>query len=123
MVTRNWKAPLGIDHLTVLCSVARPLIKSEAGVDFGLKQISLLLSCKSRCNANEFYLCKKSSEVFGQTRSTPASLLFKGLATEHRTVTWSILIKVLKLDLSFEVYEFLRPVASSSIFLGAANGK
>ena len=31
------------DHLTVLCSVARPLNKSEAGVDLALIRISVLL--------------------------------------------------------------------------------
>ena len=33
-----------------------------------------------------FYLHKKSSEVCIKTRSTPASFLFKGLVTEHRSV-------------------------------------
>ena len=33
-----------------------------------------------------FYLQKKSSEVCIKARSTPASLLFKGLVTEHTTV-------------------------------------
>ena len=42
-----------IDHLTVLCSVARPWNESEAGVDHALTQTSLLFLCKSR-NANEF---------------------------------------------------------------------
>ena len=37
-----------------------------------------------------FYLQKKSNEVFIKARSTPASLLFKGLVTEHKTVKWSI---------------------------------
>ena len=37
-----------------------------------------------------FYLQKKSSEVYIKARSTPASLLFKGLLTEHTTVKWSI---------------------------------
>ena len=35
-------------------------------------------------------LHKKSSEVCSTARSTPASLSFKGLVTEHRTVKWSI---------------------------------
>ena len=33
---------LGIDHFTVLCSVTRPLNKSEAGVDLVMIQTSLL---------------------------------------------------------------------------------
>ena len=32
----------------------------------------------------------KSSEVSIKTRSTPASLSFKGQATKHTTVKWSI---------------------------------
>ena len=32
----------------------------------------------------------KRSEVSIKTRSTPASLSFKGQATKHRTVKWSI---------------------------------
>ena len=39
-----------------------------------------------------FYLHKKSSVVCIKTRSTPASFLFKGLVTEHRSVKWSICI-------------------------------
>ena len=35
-------------------------------------------------------LHKKSSEVSIQTRSPPASLSFKGQATKHTTVKWSI---------------------------------
>ena len=41
-----------------------------------------------------FYLHKKSSEVCSKAKSTPASLLFKGLVTKHRTVKWSILIRL-----------------------------
>ena len=37
-----------------------------------------------------FYLRKKSSEVCIKAKSTPASLLFKGLINGHRTVKWSI---------------------------------
>ena len=35
-------------------------------------------------------LHKKSSEVSIKTRSPPASLSFKGQATKHTTVEWSI---------------------------------
>ena len=34
-----------IDHFTVVCLVAWPLNESEAGVDFVLKETSLLFSC------------------------------------------------------------------------------
>ena len=37
-----------------------------------------------------FYLYKKSSVVCIKAWSTPALLLFKGLATEHKIVKWSI---------------------------------
>ena len=37
-----------------------------------------------------FYLHNNSSEGCMKTSSTPASLLFKSLVTEHRTVKWSI---------------------------------
>ena len=36
-----------------------------------------------------FHLHKKSNEVCIKARSTLASLLFKGLVTEHQTVKWS----------------------------------
>ena len=36
-------------------------------------------------------LHKKSSEVSIKTRSPPASLSFKGQATMHTTIEWSIL--------------------------------
>ena len=39
------------------------------------------------------YLHKKRSEVSIKRRSTPASLSFKGRATEHTTVKWPIQIK------------------------------
>ena len=61
-----------------------PLNESEAGVDLVLIQTSLLLLCKSSC------LHDKSSEVCIKTRSTPASLSFKGQVTEQITVKWSI---------------------------------
>ena len=36
----------------------------------------------------------KSSEVSIKTRSTPASLSFKGQATKHTTVKWSIFFMI-----------------------------
>ena len=83
----------GIHHFTVLYSVTRPLNKSEEGVDLAFIQISLLFLCKSCCCIIMFtscYLQKKSSEVCIKARSTPASLLFKGLVTEHKTEKWPI---------------------------------
>ena len=72
-----------LGHFTVVCSVTRPLNGSEAGGDLGLIQTLLLLFCKSSCaNANELHLNEKSREVCINARSTPASLLFKGQATE-----------------------------------------
>jgi len=44
------KKHLVIDHFTVVCSVTWPLDGSEAGVDLGLIQTSLLLLCKTRCS-------------------------------------------------------------------------
>ena len=70
-------------HSSVLCSVTRPLNESEAKVGLVLIQTSLLFFCKSCCcNADE----NKSREVCIKARSTPVSLLFKGLVTEHRSV-------------------------------------
>ena len=61
-----------------------------------------LLRCKPRCFSyvnnvvmlTSFYLHKKSSEVCIKARSTPASLLLKGLVTEHRTAKWSNVINL-----------------------------
>ena len=38
-----------------------------------------------------FYIHNKSIGVCIKARPTPASLLFKGLVSEHRTVKWSIM--------------------------------
>ena len=82
-----------IDHFTVECLVAWPLIENEAGVELVLIESSLLfyvndtvLMLMSR------NLHKKSSEVSIKTRSTPALLSFKGQATKGTTVKWSIVI-------------------------------
>ena len=85
-MARKIYAQAWIDHFTVLCLVTRPLNKREAGVDLALIQTSLFFSCKScYCNVmlRSFYLHKKSNEVWFKARSTPASLLFKGLVTEQ----------------------------------------
>ena len=42
----------------------------------------------------------KSSEVSIKTRSPPASLSFKGQATKHTTVKWSIEMKYLSFEFS-----------------------
>ena len=55
-------------------------------------------------------LHEKSSEVSIETRSPPASLSFKGQATKHTTVEWSIL-KVLLFEL------ITKSIYSSSIII------
>ena len=62
--------------------------KIEPGVDLALAQTSLLPHVILMPTG--FYLHKKRRAVCIGTRSTPASLLFKGLVTEHRTVKCSI---------------------------------
>ena len=80
-----------IDHFTVVCSVTWPLHGSEAGGDLALIQTSRCLSCKCTYLALEqLDLHNKSNEVCIKTRSTPASLPFKGQVTEETTVKWSI---------------------------------
>ena len=44
----------------------------------------------------------KSSKVSIKTRSTPASLSFKGQATKHTTVKWSIILCYLLVTLNRE---------------------
>ena len=81
-----------IDHFTVVCSVTWPLYGSKARVDLVLIQTSLLLSCKCTYLASEqLVLHNKSSEVCIKTRSTLASLPYKGQVTEQTTVKWSIM--------------------------------
>ena len=48
----------------------------------------------------------KGSEVSIKTRSTPASLSFKGQATKHTTVKWSIGVIKLGLENLFAVNTF-----------------
>ena len=81
-----------IDHFTVSCLVAWPLNESEAGGDLALIKKP---PCFSHVNdavlmlmSRNFHM--KSSEVSIKTRSTPSSLSFKGQATKHTTVKWSI---------------------------------
>ena len=91
LVCRAWATYGLIDHFTVVCSVTWPLNESEAGVDLVLIQTSLLLSCKcTKLALEQLDLHNKSSE----TRSTPASLSFKGQVTEQTTVKWSVREKV-----------------------------
>ena len=88
----NIHGPVGrIDHFTVSCLVAWPLKESEAGGDLVLIETSLL----SHVNDAVLMLISgnlhmKRSEVSIKTRSTPASLSFKGQGTKHTTVKWSI---------------------------------
>ena len=59
-------------------SAQSPLNGSEAGGDLVLIQTSLLLFCKSSCSeANGLHLHEKSSEVWINARTTPASVPFK----------------------------------------------
>ena len=77
----------------VVCLVAWLFKESEAGDDFVLLEICmLLLHYKWCCSHADQYrnLHKKSSEVSIKTWSTPASLSFKGQATKHTTIKWSI---------------------------------
>ena len=75
--------------------------ESEAGGDLVLIETSLL----SHVNDAVLMLVSrnlhmKSSEVSIKTRSTPASLSFKGQATKYTTVKWSILQYLMDSDLS-----------------------
>ena len=73
-----------IVHFTVLCLVAKPLIRSEAKGDLVMIQTLLLFKCKLLCyHANEML-------VSVTTRSPSASLQIKGLATKCTTVKWPI---------------------------------
>ena len=58
-------------------------------------------------------LHKKSSEVSIKTRSPPASISFKGQATKHTTVEWSIL----------KVLQFVLSIYSRSIIIAMINEK
>ena len=77
-----------IDHFTVACLVACPLNESEAGDDLFLIETSplvndaILILISSNLH--------KSREVSIKTRSTPDSFSFKGQATKHTVVKWSI---------------------------------
>ena len=80
-----------IDHLTVVCSVTKPLNDSEAG-GLVLIQTSLVLFCESSLpDANRLHLHEKGREVCISARPPPASLPFKGQATEQTIVKWPIL--------------------------------
>ena len=73
--------------------MARPLNESEAGVDFVLVETSLhfinfVNDAVLMLISWNFH--KKSSKVSLKTRSTAASLLFKGQATKCTTVKWSV---------------------------------
>ena len=80
----------------------------------------ILLRYKPRCFSyvnhvvvmlTSFYLQKKSSEVCIKARSTPASLLLKGLVTEHRPVKWSIYDSPMKSALG---REYLKQVSANT---------
>ena len=70
-----------------MCLVTWPLNESEAGVDLVMIQTSLFFYVNDvvvmLISKN---LHNKSSKVSIKTRSTPASLSFKGQVTKHTTV-------------------------------------
>ena len=64
-------------QFTVLCSVTRPLNKSEAGVDLALRQTSLLFLRKSCCcNANEFLIYIRKAARFVSKSGLRQALFF-----------------------------------------------
>ena len=80
------------DHFTVVCLVAWPLNESEAEGDIVLIETPF---CFSYANDAVLMLIStnlhmKSCEVSTKTRSPAASFSFKGQATKHTTVKWSI---------------------------------
>ena len=65
---------------------------SEAGGDLALIQTSLLFSCKCKLvSIRTTWFAQQSNEVCIKTRSTPASLPFRGQVTKPTTVKWSIM--------------------------------
>ena len=78
-VRKKW-----MGHFTVVLLVAKPLIWSEVEVDHVVIKTSILLAWW------QSHLHLKSRKVCIITRSPLASLLFKGLATKHVTVKWTI---------------------------------
>ena len=89
-----------------MCLVAWPLNESEAGGDLVLIETSRF----SHVNDAVLMLIgrnlhMKRREVSIKTRSTPASLSFKGQATKHTTVKWSITIIGLFPDMSCTCHE------------------
>ena len=78
-VRKKW-----MGHFTVVLLVAKPLIWSEVEVDHVVIKTSILLAWW------QSHLHLKSGKVCIITRSPLASLLFKGLATKHITVKWTI---------------------------------
>ena len=68
-----------------MCVVAWPLNESEAGVELFLIETSLHVNDAVPMLISR-NLHKKNSEVSIKTRSTPASLSFKGKATTQTSV-------------------------------------
>ena len=83
------------DHFVVRCLVAWPLNESEAGDDLVLKPPCFSYANDAALMLISRNLHKKSSELSIKTRSTPASLSFKGQATKHTTLKWSIELAVI----------------------------
>ena len=71
--------------------VAWSLNENEVGGDLALIETSLLFLCKLLLIRMRIAsLTKKRRGVCIKTRSTPASLSFKGQATKQATVKWCI---------------------------------
>ena len=74
-----------------MCLVAWPLNLSEAGVDLVSMETYVFCFNNAVLMLIRRNLHKKISEVSVKTKSTPASLPFKGQATKHTTAKWFIL--------------------------------
>ena len=84
-----------IDHSIFVCLVAWSLNENEVGGDLSLIETSLLFLFKLILVSREqHHQQRKEGGVSIKTRSTPASLSFKGQATKQATVKWYINVLV-----------------------------
>ena len=80
-----------IGHFTIVRLVAWPLNKSKAGVDLVLIEMRMLFLYKFLLiSIRTVSLTEESSKVAIETKSTEASLSFKGQAAKHTTAKWVI---------------------------------
>ena len=83
------------DDFMVVSLISWPLNESEAGGDLVLIETPVLFLCKLlSMSMRTASLTKEKREVSIKTRSFPASLSFKGQATEHTVVKWYICLYV-----------------------------